>query len=577
MPVLLFYVLRRNRQIKTPSPAWKRDFKMIFSKRSSIIDALVRYAAGLMLAVLAVNFFFPGAKPEARIEASSTSQNYEKAAKDAFAVLSADPMNIRKNRKYLMLYKDWKNKRKPPAIPQDLIAKYEAMAASKEVRVRDLGAFCVGFIYLLYNDNAAAIKNFEKVSDKKMPFLNNAMGSAYFSIENYEKSIDHDYLEIAVNPDFKGAYANLGTALYKTRKYTRLAELLKDPKAAANINDDMKSLAAFHERDYPNFIRCAVLKRYGSAGMAGVIGNLIILAVWVLFIRRLDILGPRRAVSVAAMLALAMAVSLTAGIGYRLMWYNGFDLCGDWKNDLIYCVFGVGIIEETIKILPFLIFLVFTRRNRDTFDYISCPALAGLGFAFIENLIFFSDQGLTHILPRSFSSVIMHMSLSVMAAHGFYAAKYEKPKNPVAGILFYFFAAVVLHGVYDFFVNLKTLPRYYEILAIFIFLFCMIFFGWSVKTAIKCSKHFDAEKAKKLGGLSLFLILSDSFFIVTVAQYMILGIKFGSSNANAFLTGSAVLIFYYLLLMLNALWIVNMKISDDKKTIELPDISAIFR
>jgi len=551
---------------------------MIFSKRASITDTVIRYAAWLFLAVLAVNILFPDpreARSAARTESAYASENYEKSTAEAFAILSADPMDIRKNREYLIIYNKWKQKWRNSGIPLELIAKYEAMTASKETRARDLGAFGVGFIYLLYKDYDAAIINLEKVSDKKMPFLNNALGMAYYFKGNYEKSLDHDYKEIAANPDFKGAYQNLGITLHKTRNYSRLTELLKEPKAAANISDGLKVYAALHQKDYWNFIRYSIVNKHLRCGPAGLAGNLLLLYLWVCFIRRLDIFKPGKIVFVIVMLALSMTAALFTSIGYDLMSYNGFESGGEWKNDLLYCVFGIGLMEEAIKLLPFLIFLSFTHRIDDTIDYITYPSLAGIGFAFIENLTYFDDQSLALILPRALTGGILHISLTVLAAYGLYAAKYKKKLKPVSGMFFYFSAAVILHGLADFLIIANGLPDFLSAASILILLVCMLFFAASAKTAIESSKHFDAQKPRPLGGVVLFLI--DSLFILASAQYAVLGYKFGSSNANAFLTGSAPLIFFYILIILQTVWIINIKISKDRKTMKLPEISELFK
>ena len=66
----------------------------------------------------------------------------------------------------------------------------------------------------------------------------------------------------------------------------------------------------------------------------------------------------------------------------------GFKKSGEVVNDLFYCVFGIGLIEETVKIIPFLLMLKFSRQINESIDYVIYASVSALGFAFMENLIY---------------------------------------------------------------------------------------------------------------------------------------------------------------------------------------------
>ena len=64
---------------------------------------------------------------------------------------------------------------------------------------------------------------------------------------------------------------------------------------------------------------------------------------------------------------------------------------GDFYHDLIYSSVVIGFVEELVKIIPFLLLLKFFKFIDEPYDYILYASSSALGFAFMENMIYFED------------------------------------------------------------------------------------------------------------------------------------------------------------------------------------------
>ena len=88
----------------------------------------------------------------------------------------------------------------------------------------------------------------------------------------------------------------------------------------------------------------------------------------------------------------------------------------EFFNDFIYCILGIGAIEELMKIIPLFLVMFFSKQLKEPIDYVVFASISALGFAFIENLIYFDEAGLKTIQGRSLSSTVTHMFNSSLIA-----------------------------------------------------------------------------------------------------------------------------------------------------------------
>ncbi|NJK98884.1 MAG: PrsW family intramembrane metalloprotease [Bacteroidales bacterium] len=172
---------------------------------------------------------------------------------------------------------------------------------------------------------------------------------------------------------------------------------------------------------------------------------------WVVFLRKVDIYEPETWKYVIMALSLGMAFSF---LTYPLSDINhlmfNFNINGNFLNDLLYCVLGIGAIEELVKIIPLLLLVRFTKTVNEPYDYILYASLSALGFAFMENLIYFEETSLQIIHGRALTAVVSHMFNSSVIAYGMVLNIYRRRRNPVLNFLLFWALASIAHGFYDF-------------------------------------------------------------------------------------------------------------------------------
>ena len=120
------------------------------------------------------------------------------------------------------------------------------------------------------------------------------------------------------------------------------------------------------------------------------------------------------------------------------------DIAGDALR--AFCV--AGLAEESVKLI--ILFAISSSRFfRRISDGPSFAVAIGLGFAFSENIFFSLENPLTLFL-RNFTSVPLHALTLAIPGWCLGMSRFAyKPIVPLG-----FFAAVILHGVYNFFLLL---------------------------------------------------------------------------------------------------------------------------
>lgn len=131
--------------------------------------------------------------------------------------------------------------------------------------------------------------------------------------------------------------------------------------------------------------------------------------------------------------------------------YNPYALAADNLSALLlYAVFGIGLVEETAKFLPFLLIGIRHHHFDEPIDGIIYASFGALGFATHENLYYLSWLSGWEGLGRGIASPLVHVMFAsiwgyaVGRAHGLGRAVWPAA---LVGLLL----AALAHGLYDFF------------------------------------------------------------------------------------------------------------------------------
>lgn len=332
------------------------------------------------------------------------------------------------------------------------------------------------------------------------------------------------------------------------KQYDKIYERLADRDYSRYISPEVRRLCYLTRHEYGSYVS-SVIDFSGINGY-GFTAAVVITILWLVFLKKIDIFEPEKTRWLLVTLVVGMLAAELVIVIHDLQYlYYDFSLTGSLSDDLFYCIFGIGLREELVKLVAFFIIFKWSGQVNETVDYLIYASVSALGFAFMENLSYFNDAGLGSITTRAFSATLLHISLSAIAVSGFLIARHKNGTEPVAPyFLTSFIAAVLLHGLYDLFIfhaNIPFMTVYFMLLLIAV----IIIYGRLIKNALNQSQ-FNPGDCRTLNITRLFIY---GMYLVLLSQYLITAWNYGPDAANATLVGPAVLFIVQSSTLLNSL------------------------
>ena len=181
----------------------------------------------------------------------------------------------------------------------------------------------------------------------------------------------------------------------------------------------------------------------------GIIAALLVAGNYLFFLREMDIFEKEKTrYTIFCFLLGAIATFMIIPIqlyGHVLTW---FPSDGNFLQRLRFHLLSVAAFEEIIKLVPFLVFWRFTKVIDESFDFIKYASVGALGFATIENMLYF-QQSLYSIESRAFYTAILHMFTTSCIAYLIYWGKHWKKQYTNWLIIPGYVFAVFFHGLYN--------------------------------------------------------------------------------------------------------------------------------
>jgi protease PrsW len=430
---------------------------------------------------------------------------------------------------------------------QNLLEGYRRYAASTSPEVSDLGYYGLGFFYSLREDHERARENFLQVRNARLPYLNNSLGSIYRRTGLLDLAKQYFDREIEVGGNAAGAYSNLAQLYYASKQYSALEEMAARPETRNSIPADIRRFLALRDWRYVDYVREA--SRFRGVTAYGLLGPVLVLGVWFVYLHQIDGFEPTRLWYSVIILAGGMIFSCFVPPLYDAF-ALGFRPNGTYLNDLFYYVLAVGLIEETLKIIPVILVIRLTPAIERPVDYIIYGSMSALGFAFMENLLPGSEWKLRAISTRALGAVILHMAETSLVMYGLFYSTYRVKKRRLQYFFLAFGAACALHGIFDFF-TAKGLG----VLGLLIMIYCIRQYGIFINCTLNLSER-NPEPPKRQLDLTAYLCYSLTAIIML--QYVIIAVTYGPSNANSAFLGTA--FFSYFLIFLILVYLGNFEI-----------------
>ncbi|HIP37740.1 MAG TPA: PrsW family intramembrane metalloprotease [Crocinitomix sp.] len=280
--------------------------------------------------------------------------------------------------------------------------------------------------------------------------------------------------------------------------------------------------------------------------------SFLISLVWLIYIYRLDIFNKEKKRNIFLIILLSSILTSFAEIPYNFIHSLGFTDTINPVDSFIYSVFGIGLIEETIKFIPLIIILWFTKAIDEPYDYILYASASALGFSFVENTMYLNQHGIEIISARALYATVAHMTFSSMIAYGLFLIKFKKTQIPAIIIFPLFcFLAIFSHGFYDFWLINKSVSAYSGLTTIFFLTTVHIWFSIKNNT-INTSNYYNKTKFINNDKIKVYLIIS--LLSILMFSYVYVALKWNSKTANVFLLKSTFVygyIIFYLIATLS--------------------------
>ena len=252
--------------------------------------------------------------------------------------------------------------------------------------------------------------------------------------------------------------------------------------------------------------------------------------VWLLYILKLDIYNKEKKRHLAIIIILAIVSTLFANFWYHLFHSFGIENSKLPLPSFLYSVFVIGLIEETVKFVPFLLVLKFTKAINEPYDYLLYAATSALSFAFVENAMYISNYGITVTTARAIYATVAHMTFSCVIAYGLFLIKYKKTKYPSYLVFpLFYLLAISSHGFYDFWLINDAVSNYNGITTIFFLITIHIWFVMKNNT-INSSNFYNKNIRLNNDKLKVYLMIS--LLSIFMFSYVYVALVYNQTQAN---------------------------------------------
>lgn len=412
---------------------------------------------------------------------------------------------------------------------------YRSYMTSSDAELSDIGHFGIAMCYFEQGLYESSINHLVKVSRQEDPFYALAKGRIYLksgmftdAAETLREAMERGAPKELVIPHLLKVY-------YYSRQYDQMHSILSDSSNVKHFSRYMLSDVKFLAGDVGGYVENRVTPpSFDINFFAGA----LILLVWFFFLVQLNIFKNNNWAGYILIFILGTGFSYLCFPLYDLFeLVFGFTRNGKVINDFLFCIFGIGFIEELVKIVPFLLVLRFTGFIKEPIDYMIYASISALGFAFAENLGYLSREGIEVIRGRALTATVTHMFLSSLIAYGLVLAKFRYQKSQLGYFMLFFGFSAFCHGFYDFWLINDVVSGYWLITLLFMLAF-LLFWITFLNNALNNSPFFTYSK--NVNSLLLKKYLTGGVIGVVMFQYTLSAWQEGAARANMELSVSLI-------------------------------------
>jgi RsiW-degrading membrane proteinase PrsW (M82 family) len=341
----------------------------------------------------------------------------------------------------------------------DVKSVYHSLS-DKPGAVADVGLYGQGLISSIEGRYDKALEYFERVSDRDQRYLNNSIGHVYLELGDYGQAEVHLRREIVLDGNMLGAVGNLTRLYLETGRFNDARGLIEDPETGPYVAYPDRAELARRTGRIGRYVFIVLLSPWRHVEISATLAALVICASWFVYLWRIDVFKQEPLRYTLGALALGALTSVLILLLYDLASLVSPFAPGDDKgSELLYYLLHVGLLEESLKFAPVVAIVLLFRQVDEPLDIVIYGSLTALGFATVENLLYFSGYGLGIGYGRFVISTVVHLSLTGSVCYAWARARYITKRNPILPVLVRLLIAGAIHGLFDFsLINLTYSP-----------------------------------------------------------------------------------------------------------------------
>jgi protease PrsW len=418
------------------------------------------FTFGLLL-LLGVNRYARQSLPEDSMQRISTLKQagmLVEAEQVYEQLLEKDPLDLDLNYDYIQNHFQITSGKDFTRDDAKLVERYDSLATDSQSV--DLGWYGRGLIHSKLKEYDQAIITFIQIPNQDLKYLNFSLGQVY--LEKGEKARAEKLFlrELSAQGNLREAVPALAKMYLDQGRIDDLRLLSQDSETGKYVGLGNWRRLAFETQDWLTYLTLVVVRPYQSVTPVAGLSALIICLVWLIFLRRVEVFHQKPFYLTLLVLVLgSLSANLSLVLGELLKQVLPALGGGEKLWQLTNSIIHIGVVEEVAKILPVLAVVFFARRAREPFDLIVFASLSALGFATIENALYFTYEGLGLVAPRFLYSSVMHISMTSIACYLWARARYIRPGNQALALLAGLLLAAVVHGLFDFFLMMGAMSK----------------------------------------------------------------------------------------------------------------------
>lgn len=331
---------------------------------------------------------------------------------------------------------------------------------------------------LRLGDPKAADRLLESLPEE-IQYRNEFRGDIQFREGEYTEAAEHYLREFRNHADSLYSARSSLIATWRSGDRTALKQALTDVEIRSYFTLPEQLDLYTDARDFMGLASAVTRYEISEFFTGAFFPALFTATIWFLILMPFwELNRTRLLLSLLAFLAGVFSTGLTIYAVMLQERMQGFtaDVNAPLLNQILFYVAGVGLREETLKLLCFVPFAIWAAKRGRYLDGLILAALVGLGFAFKENILYFSG-GLSSFTAwvRFLTANVLHFSLTGIA--GYYLVKMIHRKfYGLETFLLAFIGAVCAHGLYNSVIAVPQLAHYSPLSTIFVALMAYQFF-----------------------------------------------------------------------------------------------------